>query len=279
MQRTIFLNSLAMATSKTILLIGTFDTKEAELIYVRDLIQERGHRVLLMDAGVLKDPLVKPDFSAALLAEAGGVSLGQLRVQADRGKAIDVMIQGVRTLTREAFAEGRFDGVIGVGGGGGTNLATAGMRELPVGVPKVMVSTVASADVRPYVDIKDITLMYSVVDIAGLNRISMRVLANAAGAVCGMVEQGVPDREEKPVLAATMFGVTTPCITHLRGILEKAGFEVLVFHATGSGGRAMEGLIQDGYIAGVADLTTTEWCDELVGGGVICRPGSIECSC
>ena len=276
MQRTIFLNSLAMATSKTILLIGTFDTKEAELIYVRDLIQERGHRVLLMDAGVLKDPLVKPDFSAALLAEAGGVSLGQLRVQADRGKAMDVMIQGVRTLTREAFAEGRFDGVIGVGGGGGTNLATAGMRELPVGVPKVMVSTVASADVRPYVDIKDITLMYSVLDIAGLNRISMRVLANAAGAVCGMVEQGVPDREEKPVLAATMFGVTTPCITHLRGVLEKAGFEVLVFHATGSGGRAMEGLIQDGYIAGVADMTTTEWCDELVGGVLSAGPDRLN---
>ena len=150
------------------------------------------------------------------------------------------------------------------------------MRALPIGFPKVMVSTVASGDVAPYVGIKDITMMYSVVDIAGLNRISRRILANAAGAICGMVEQDQPTIQDKPVIATTMFGVTTPCVTRIREQLEEAGYEVLVFHATGSGGRAMEALIKDGYIAGVADVTTTEWCDEVVGGVLSAGPDRLD---
>ncbi|BCS32536.1 hypothetical protein TBR22_A17500 [Luteitalea sp. TBR-22] len=231
---------------------------------------------------------------AEVVAQAGGGSLADLRATADRGAAVDVMLRGARALVPAWYAEGRFDGVLGLGGGGGTTMITAAMRTLPVGVPKVMVSTMASGNTAPYVDVKDVTLMYSVVDIAGLNPLSRRILANAAGAVCGMVEQnghrapGAGPREDgsrqsavgsaaaapghRPLVAATMFGVTTPCVTAARGALEAAGYDVTVFHATGSGGRAMEGLIDDGYFAGVLDVTTTEWCDEVVGGVLTAGP-------
>lgn len=252
---------------KTILLIGSLDTKGEEFSFVKDLIVSRGHRVLLLDTGVLDDRVtLSPDITAEEVAEAGGSSLQELRSQRDRGLAIDVMIAGVKKIVPELFAQDRFDGVLSLGGGAGTNVATAAMRELPTGVPKVMVSTLASSDVSSYVDVKDITMMYSVLDIAGLNRLSRRILANAAGAVCGMVETDPPQTEEKPLIAASMFGVTTPCVTEVRRILEGTGYELLVFHATGTGGRAMEGLIEDGYVEAVADITTTEWCDQVVGG-------------
>ncbi|HLF02236.1 MAG TPA: Tm-1-like ATP-binding domain-containing protein, partial [Anaerolineales bacterium] len=261
---------------KTILLIGTFDTKGAEFAYVRDLINARGHRALMIDAGVGGEPGLIPDVSASQVAEAGGGSLTALREGGDRGAALDVMIKGAIKVALQLQADGQCDGVLGLGGSGGTAVATAVMRELPVGLPKVMVSTLASGDTRPYVGVKDITLMYSVVDIAGLNRLSRRILANAAGAVCGMAEQDLPAAEDKPLLAATMFGVTTPCVTAVRERLERAGYEVLVFHATGSGGQAMEGLIDAGFVAGVADVTTTEWCDELVGGVLSAGPHRLE---
>ncbi len=222
------------------------------------------------------DPPFEPDIPAAEVAAAGGGSLAALREQGDRGAAMETMQRGVSVLARQLYEAGRFEGVLGLGGSGGTGLATAAMRELPVGLPKVMVSTVASGDTRPYVGVKDITMMYSVVDIAGLNRLSRRILANAVGAVCGMVEQEVPEAEDRPLLAATMFGVTTPCVTRVRERLEAAGYEVLVFHATGTGGQAMEALIRDGFIAGVADVTTTEWCDELVGGMLGAGPERLE---
>jgi uncharacterized protein (UPF0261 family) len=186
------------------------------------------------------------------------------------------MAEGAAKLAQQLHSEGKIDGVLGLGGSGGTAIATAAMRRLPVGLPKVMVSTVASGDVQPYVGIKDISMIYSVVDIAGLNRLSRRILANAAGAVCGMAEQNIPPVEDKPLLAATMFGVTTPCVDATRKLLEEAGYEVLVFHATGSGGQAMEGLIKDGFISGVADITTTEWCDQLVGGVLSAGPHRLE---
>jgi uncharacterized protein (UPF0261 family) len=261
---------------KTILLIGTFDTKGAEYAYVRDLIIARGHRVLTLNAGVAGEPTFIPDISAAQVAEAGGGDLAQLRQQADRGVALEVMLRGASRLAGQLHAEGKFDGVLGLGGSGGTAIATAAMRELQVGLPKVMVSTVASGDVQPYVGVKDITMMYSVVDIAGLNRLSRQILANAAGMICGAVEQEGEEAKrrggeeagtgDRPLVTATMFGVTTPCVTMVREQLEQAGYEVLVFHATGSGGQAMESLISAGFITGVADITTTEWCDELVGG-------------
>jgi uncharacterized protein (UPF0261 family) len=194
----------------------------------------------------------------------------------DRGTAMDAMLAGARALTPTLFAAGRFDGMLGLGGGGGTTLVTAAMRTLPVGVPKVMVSTMASGNTAPYVGVKDITLMYSVVDLAGLNILSRRILSNAAGAICGMVEQRPPPATDRPLLAATMFGVTTPCVTEAKRHLEAAGYDVLVFHATGSGGRAMEGLIADGFFAGVLDVTTTEWCDEVVGGVLSAGPDRLS---
>ncbi len=257
---------------RTILLIGTLDTKGTEYEYVRDLIRERGFGTLTMDAGVLGEPGFVPDIAADEVAVAGGGSLAALRERGDRGEAVDVMIRGVCRLTPELHETGRFHGVLALGGGGGTNIATAAMQTLPVGVPKLMVSTVVSGDVAPYVGIKDVTLMYSAVDIAGLNPLSRRILANAAGAICGMVGQDVPAAKDRPIVAASMFGVTTPCVNRIRERMEKAGYEMLVFHATGSGGRSMEGLIRDGYVAGVADMTTTEWCDEVVGGVLSAGP-------
>jgi uncharacterized protein (UPF0261 family) len=261
----------------SVLLIGTLDTKGDEYAFVRDLIRERGHAVLVMDLGVLGGAPFAPDIAAEAVARAGGASLEELRNRRDRGTAVEVMLAGGRTLTRRLFAEGRVDGVLGLGGGGGTSMIAAAMRELPVGVPKVLVSTMASGNTGPYVDVKDITMMYSVTDIAGLNPLSRRILANAAGAICGMVTQPRSDgADHRPLIAATMFGVTTPCVTAARKWLEDAGYDVLVFHATGSGGRAMEGLISDGYFAGVLDVTTTEWCDEVVGGVLSAGPDRLS---
>ena len=262
------------------LLIGTFDTKGHEYAFVRSLVLDAGHEVLTMDLGVLAGPPppFPIDISADEVARAGGAALSELRARADRGSAVDAMQRGARTLARRLFAELRFDGVMGLGGGGGTTMITAAMRELPVGVPKVMVSTMASGNTAPYVDVKDITMMYSVVDIAGINPISEHILRNAAGALCGML--GVQPRAAvpagRPLVAATMFGVTTPCVTAARQRLEAAGYDVIVFHATGSGGRAMEGLIDDGRFHAVLDVTTTEWCDEVVGGVLSAGPNRLS---
>jgi len=262
--------------AKTILLIGTLDTKGREYAYVRDLIGARGHRTLVLDAGVLGEPVFVPDSPSAITAEAGGSSLAELRERHDRGHALEIMGKGARALALELLSTGRFDAALAMGGSGGTSIGATAMQALPVGLPKLIVSTMASGNVAPYVDVKDITMMYSVVDVAGLNRLSRRIIANAAGAVCGMAEQEVPQGEDKPLITATMFGVTTPCVTLVRERLEQEGYEVLVFHAVGSGGRAMEALIADGFITGVADISTTEWCDELVGGVLSAGPTRLE---
>jgi uncharacterized protein (UPF0261 family) len=261
----------------TVLLIGTLDTKGEEYRYVRDRIIAAGPQTLVMDLGVLGEPPFPPDIPSADVARAGGGEIGVLRSRGDRGSAVDTMQRGACALVPALFAEGRFDGVLGLGGGGGTAMITAAMRTLPVGVPKLMVSTMASGNTSPYVDVKDVTLMYSVVDIAGLNPLSRRILGNAAGAISGMVAAAGRNAAEaashdRPLVAATMFGVTTPAVTAVRERLEHAGFDVVVFHATGAGGRAMEGLIDDGYVAGVVDVTTTEWCDEVVGGVLTAGP-------
>jgi uncharacterized protein (UPF0261 family) len=266
--------------TKRALLVGTFDTKGAEYAFVRSRILEGGHEVLAMDVGVLADapPPFPVDITADEVARAGGGSLADLRARGDRGSAVDAMQRGAQALVRQLHADKRFDAIIGLGGGGGTTMITAAMRELPVGVPKVMVSTMASGNTTPYVDVKDITMMYSVVDIAGINPISERILRNAAGAICGMLDAvgKATETTPRPLIAATMFGVTTPCVTAARERLEKAGYDVIVFHATGSGGRAMEGLIADGYFQAVLDVTTTEWCDEVVGGVLSAGPDRLS---
>lgn len=260
----------------TILLIGTLDTKGIEFAFVRDLIVERGHQTIVIDAGISAEPLFPPDIAAEAVAEAGGTTLTYLREAQDRGAAITAMSVGAARLTAQHYADDKIDGILSLGGSGGTSIASAAMQALPVGFPKVMVSTLTSGDISPYVGVKDLTMMYSVVDVAGLNRISRRVFANAVGAICGMVEQPIPEAEDKPIIAATMFGVTTPCVTSVRQELEAQGYEVLVFHATGSGGQAMEALIEDGYVCAVADITTTEWCDELVGGILSAGPMRLD---
>lgn len=251
---------------KTIALIGALDTKGPEYAFVKHEIERRGQRAFVINTGVIDEPTLSADVSAAEVAQAGGVPLTELRKRADRTEAMQVMTRGIALLARNLYDAGKFDAVLALGGGNGTVIATSAMRALPLGVPKVMVSTLASGDVKAYVGTSDILMMHSVVDVSGVNRISARIYANAVGAVVGMVETEPPMIKAKPMIAASMFGNTTPAVNHARETLEKTGYEVLVFHATGTGGATMEQLIRDGYFEGVLDLTTTEWADELVGG-------------
>ena len=251
---------------KTIALVGALDTKGAEYGFVRDTIRTLGHEVLLIDVGVLGPPVIAPDVTRKTIAEAGGADLEALVRERDRGKAVTAMSEGAAALLPELHAQGKFDGVMAMGGTGGTSVACGAMRALPLGVPKVMVSTAAGTDVSAYVGVTDIVMVPSIVDVAGINKISREVFARAAGAICGMVETVVPEADDKPLITATMFGNTTEAVDHARGILEEAGYEVLVFHCTGTGGRTMESLIEAGQIVGVLDMTTTEWADELAGG-------------
>jgi uncharacterized protein (UPF0261 family) len=253
-----------------IVLIGALDTKGIEIAFVRDQIVAAGLRCLVVDAGVLEAPLFEPDVSRAEVFAAADTTYEVIRQAGDRGRAIEAAARGVAKLVPQMHAKGQVDGVLALGGSAGTTIGTAAMRALPFGVPKLMVSTLASGQVKQYVGVRDILMMYSVVDISGLNRISRTVLANAASAMIGMV-QHASTREpqtsaDKPLVTATMFGVTTPCIEAARRSVEARGYEVLVFHATGTGGMTMESFIADGLIRGVLDLTTTELADELVGG-------------
>jgi uncharacterized protein (UPF0261 family) len=262
---------------KTVAILGTLDTKGEESAYLRTRIESAGLATLVIDSGVLGDPAFAPDISRHEVAKAGGHALEDLLAVCDRGDSIAAMAAGATAVVRRLFEEGRIQGLISLGGSAGTTIGTAAMRSLPAGFPKVMVSTLASGDTRPYVGTKDIAMLYPVVDVAGLNPLSRRILGNAAAAVGGMVTQQEDETQPaKPMIAATMFGVTTPCVTVARQTLEQRGFEVLVFHATGAGGQAMEGLIADGYVAGVLDVTTTELADELAGGVMSAGPHRLE---
>lgn len=262
--------------SKTIAVIGALDTKGKDFAFVKEAIRQRGHETLVIDTGVMGEPQFAPDVAAADVAEAGGTALEALREQADRGKAIEVMTRGIARVVQRLHDGGRIDGVLGMGGSAGTVIGTSAMRALPVGFPKVMVSTVAAGDTAPYVGSKDVVMMPSVVDVAGVNSISSRIYANAVGAIVGMVETPAPEIEQKPLLAASMFGNTTPLVERCRETLEAEGYEVLVFHATGTGGRTMESLIDQGFISGVLEVSPTEWADELVGGVLTAGPTRLE---
>ena len=260
----------------TIAVLGTMDTKGEEHAFVAELIRQRGHTPLLIDVGTLEAPKVRPDISRAEVARATGLDLAALVARRDRGECVAAMSQAAPVILARLLAEKKIDGVISLGGGGGTAIATAGMRALPIGFPKLMVSTLASGNTAQYVGVKDIVMMPSIVDVAGLNRISRQILTRAAGAICGMVEAKPQAGTDKPVIVASQFGNTTDCVNHARQLLEKAGYEVLVFHATGTGGRTMESLIEAGLVSGVLDVTTTEWADELVGGVLGAGPTRLE---
>lgn len=252
---------------KTVATPGAFDTKGPDYEFLLSAIRSYGLNTLTVDFGVMGDPPFVPDVTSAEVARAGGVDLNALRQSKDKSLAMRVMAEGLsRTLLR-LYQEGRLHGVCGMGGSGGTSILSAGVRGLPIGVPKLLVSTVAAGDVSTYVGSSDMTLMHSVVDVAGLNRISSKIYANAAAAIAGMVQATQPESAgERPLVGASMFGNTTKCIDRARASLQDAGWEVLVFHATGSGGRTMQRLASEGLLAGLLDLTTTELADEVCGG-------------
>jgi len=250
-----------------VFLPGTFDTKGAEFAFLKSLLEKQGIHCICADAGVLNPPFFTPDISREDVFLAAGTTLKKVLLEKNRGEAVEAAAKGLAKIALDLFNQGKIHGVLGMGGSAGTTLGTSAMRALPFGFPKIMVSTLASGQVRPFVGVKDITMMHSVVDISGLNRISTKVLSNAAHAMAGMLNApAINSTLEKPLLAATMFGVTTPCVELGRNILEQSGKEVLVFHATGTGGLTMESFIRDGLIKGVLDITTTELADELVGG-------------
>jgi uncharacterized protein (UPF0261 family) len=259
--------SKAGQRSPTVVLVGTLDTKGKEYAYLRERICERGVDVLLIDAGILGEPLTDPDVTRQEVARAAGADVQALADARDRGAAIETMARGAALMVSRLHGESRFDAIGALGGSGGSALATYAMRQLPAGVPKLMVSTVASGDTSGYVGAVDITMMYSVVDVAGLNQSLMGILCNAAGALVGMATATVPVVEARPLIVASMLGITTPCVTTARERLEELGYEVLVFHQTGVGGRSMEEVMKAGLVVGVLDVTTTELADEL-GGGV-----------
>jgi uncharacterized protein (UPF0261 family) len=262
----------------TVVLIGTLDTKGAECAFLRDRLRDGGVDVVVVDTGIGEHDHDFATIGADEVARAGGADLAALREARDRGSAVAAMAEGARATVLALRATKQCDGVLAAGGSGNTSIATAAMRALPIGLPKLMVSTVAAGDVSAYVGAVDITMMASVVDIAGINSISSRILANAAAAMTGMVTAPAPPApaDDRPLVAASMFGVTTPCVTRAREQLERDGYEVLVFHATGTGGRALEGLASAGHLAGVLDVTTTELADEVVGGTLTAGPDRLD---
>ena len=264
---------------KTIAVAGTFDTKGKEFLYVKELIEELGLKTYMINTGVFNSE-IEVDVSNKEIANEAGYDIDDIVSRRDRAMATEALSKGMELLIPRLYAEGKFDGIISFGGSGGTSLVTPAMRALPIGVPKMMVSTMASGNVSQYVGTSDIIMMPSIVDVAGLNKISKTIFKNAVLAIAGMV--GMADKikeveeDEKPLIAATMFGVTTPCVDFAKEYLEERGYEVLVFHATGTGGKTMESLIDAGFFKGVLDITTTEWCDEIVGGVLGAGPNRLE---
>src|SRR6266446_2110318 len=253
---------------KAVGILGAFDTKGEDHAFLREEILKLGHQVLTVNIGVLGTTTLFPvDFEASEVVQAAGLDLEQIRTRKDKAEAMKAFDLGAPKLVRQLYENERFDGIIGMGGSGGSSIIASAMRALPIGVPKVLVSTVASGDVSFYVRGKDITMIPSIVDVAGLNRISRMIYARAAGAICGMVQnEPVRRGQDRPIITASMFGNTTDCVGACSKSLKEKGFEVLVFHATGAGGRAMETLVSDGLVEAVLDITTTEWADELCRG-------------
>jgi uncharacterized protein (UPF0261 family) len=264
--------------SATIVLIGAFDTKGMEYAFLREAILAQGGEVLAVNVGVLGTTSLFPvGIEADTIARAAGADLAALRADRDRGAAMKAMAAGSALVVRQLYQQGKLAGIIGMGGSGGTSVIAAAMQALPTGVPKVCVSTVAGGNVAPYIGTKDITLIPAVTDVAGINRISRVIFTRAAGAIVGMVRAVPPvNATDRPIIAASMFGNTTQCVDACRAQLDAAGYEVLVFHATGVGGCTMESLIDEGLIDGCLDITTTEWADELCDGVFTAGPDRLS---
>ena len=260
----------------TIAILGTLDSKAEEHSFIAERIRERGHNVALIDVGTGGEPQITPDNSRYEVAAATGVDLKSLIERHDRGACVVAMSEAAPIFLAQLVEAGTINGVVSLGGGGGTAIGTAAMRALPIGFPKLMVSTLASGNTAHYVGTKDIVMMPSIVDVSGLNRISRTIFTRAAGAICGMIEAKIDEEGGKPLIVASMFGNTTTCVNEAKAILEEAGYEVLVFHATGSGGQAMESLIESGMVSGVLDVTTTEWADEVVGATLSAGPTRMD---
>ena len=260
----------------TIAVLGTLDSKGEEHAFVAALIAQHGHKPLLIDVGTGGPATVQPDITREQVAASIGLDLASLMAKKDRGACVVAMTHAAPALVSKLASDGRIHGIISLGGGGGTAIGTAAMRALPLGFPKLMVSTLAAGNVAPYLGTKDITMMPSIADVAGLNRLSRVIFTRAAGAICGMVSAEPSVGAAKPLIVASQFGNTTTCVTEAKKVLEAAGYEVLVFAATGTGGRIMESVIESGIVSGVLDVTTTEWADELVGGNLNAGPERMD---
>ncbi|WDE95711.1 Tm-1-like ATP-binding domain-containing protein [Lentisphaera profundi] len=259
-----------------IAILGTMDSKGLEHDFVAKLIRARGHETLIIDLGTGGEPQVPVDIDRFTVAAFSELDLQSLISKKDRGECVVAMSKAAPLFVADLVTQQKIDGIISLGGGGGTALGTAVMRALPIGFPKVMVSTLASGNTAHYLGTKDIVMIPSIVDVAGLNRISKKIFSRAAGAISGMVEQEYAETSAKPLIVASMFGNTTECINIASKVLEAAGYEVLVFHATGMGGKTMEGLIESGMVEGVLDLTTTEWADEITGATLSAGPTRMD---
>lgn len=263
----------------TVALIGTLDTKAEEYEFLRARIERAGCATIMINAGVVGDPSYQVDYTRGDVAAAAGADIEELVASGDRGRAVAIQAEGAAVIVDQLYREDRLDGLLGIGGSGGTSIVSRVMRQLPVGVPKLLVSTMASGDTSPYVNTSDITMMYSVVDLSGINGVSAQILSNAASGIAGMArgyEAYRPIRSTRPLIGATMYGTTTPCVDRAREWLEAAGYEVLVFHATGPGGRSMESLMKSGHIVAALDVTTSEIMDELAGGTTTAGPDRLE---
>ncbi len=253
---------------KTVCLIGAFDTKGDDYNFLREKILSKGHKVFTVNTGILGSTNLFPvDVETDKIIRAADGNLTKLRRKRDRGEAMKIVSAGAAILISALYHEDKFDGIIGMGGSGGTSVITSAMRALPLGLPKVCVSTIASGDVSHEVGTKDISMIPSIVDVAGVNRISSLIYSRAAGAICGMIDQEIiTSKEEKPIITASMFGNTTECVNACVVELTAKGYEILVFHATGTGGKTMESLVNEGMVDAVLDITTTEWADTICGG-------------
>jgi len=255
---------------RTVLLIATFDTKGQEALYLKQCIEAQGIRVLVMDAGILGSPHTQECILREEVARQGGMSLDEAVSTGDKRLCTEVMCKGCERITRELYDEGKIQGVIGIGGAQGTEIACAAMRALPVGVPRLMASTVANGPHQFgfYMGTKDLTIMHTVSDMQGLNFLTKRILENSAGAICGMVKSLRPEamKPQGIPVAMSMLGTTTPGALRAKGILESHGYEVVAFHQNGTGGIAMEDMIREGVFQGVLDLNLHEIGDRYVGG-------------